>query len=382
MSWMAKLARVVTLISTLMICSTAFAADVITMAVREDAKPFVWKDKNTGQYVGFFWDICTEAVSRSGFHFEARAIDLPGRQKFLELGDGNYDLLCDPTTMTLDRMRNFSDEQNHGKASYLSFSPIVFVANSTFVEHARNIKPAGPTGTVIAPSGSTCQYVSDKIEPDATSSQGTGGPPPSTDDGQHWYDFSFSLKAKAPPKTDVYEIWGYIKDTSIGEILEASSDSLQNKDKACLKHVTTYAEGAREFCQGKWGRLFGDVDLVRAALADYREETGEACPVDPTDNSKARYEPYAFVVSAKNKDVFPERFTLALYGMFEDGTIGRLFAGHFPEDQKKSQYLTTLFSLNSIPPGPGTKDGTEPSTDTPKETSRAPRDRGSTYTRQ
>ncbi|TCR87908.1 hypothetical protein [Rhizobium sp. BK376] len=89
-------------------------------------------------------------------------------------------------------------------------------------------------------------------------------------------------------------------------------------------------------------RARGPVQRVRA---------GVKCPADLSSTGNGDYEPYAVVLSSKHIPAFPERFTLALYGMFEDGTIERLFKGHFPDETQKSQYLTILFAINSIPAG-------------------------------
>ena len=72
--------------------------------------------------------------------------------------------------------------------------------------------------------------------------------------------------------------------------------------------------------------------------------------MDPAPSGAGRYEPYAFVISSRTHPGLPEKIDLALYSMFQDGTIERLFAGHFP-DTKMSDFLNTLFRINSIPAG-------------------------------
>ena len=72
--------------------------------------------------------------------------------------------------------------------------------------------------------------------------------------------------------------------------------------------------------------------------------------MDPAPSGTGRYEPYAFVISSRTHPGLPEKVDLALYSMFQDGTIERLFAGHFP-DTKMSDFLNTLFRINSIPAG-------------------------------
>lgn len=92
----------------------------IRIGVREDARPFIWRDQDTKGYLGFFWDICTEAVQRAGYHFSEEGVDAKKRAAFLKTGDGDYDLLCDPTTITLKRMQNFA---YNGQAPILRSRP-------------------------------------------------------------------------------------------------------------------------------------------------------------------------------------------------------------------------------------------------------------------
>ena len=112
------------------------------MGVRTDARPFIaWSDQSE-EYLGFFWDICTEAVDRAGYTIATKVqVDATLRADFLNKGIGDYDLLCDPTTITLERMRRFADEE---ETAQLEFSPIVFVANGSFVQQERGAPdPAG-----------------------------------------------------------------------------------------------------------------------------------------------------------------------------------------------------------------------------------------------
>ncbi len=111
----------------------------------------------------------------------------------------------------------------------------------------------------------------------------------------------------------------------------------------------SHSEAAEAFCTGKLNRYYGDRDIIQAAITAFAAQTGRTCnPNIP--NGASRYEPYALVVSAARIPDLPERITMAIYGMFTDGTMDRLLAGHFPE-QEKNIHLDTLFRLNSIPAG-------------------------------
>ena len=115
--------------------------------MREDTPPFVSIDASSGAYIGYFPEVCTEAVTRAGFQFTQTSVSAKDRNNFLKSGLGGYDLLCDPTTVTLSRMNTFARMRNRitssvggGKpiegetieAVALGFSQIIFVANGAY----------------------------------------------------------------------------------------------------------------------------------------------------------------------------------------------------------------------------------------------------------
>jgi hypothetical protein len=344
----------------------------IRIGVREDARPFIWRDQDTKGYLGFFWDICTEAVQRAGYHFSEEGVDAKKRAAFLKTGDGDYDLLCDPTTITLKRMQNFA---YNGQAPYLAFSPIVFVANGSYVKAHLDPRSSEAAGDLPkdAPPKPTCMDVFNWLKQakgeDPKTRRWSSVPanqatPPSTTQPAAtagngllgWLEQKFDFTLQQPTKENTekkrtFEIWGYVKGSTIGDTLKTNAAHLtQDNWMICPREIDSHSEAADEFCNGRLARYFGDVDIIKAALADYGERTGTRCAADTTPTTEGTYEPYAIVVSSRRFPDFPERITLALYGMFEDGTVERLFSGHFPGTQK-SQHLATLFRINSIPAG-------------------------------
>ncbi|MEM9630758.1 MAG: transporter substrate-binding domain-containing protein [Pseudomonadota bacterium] len=372
-------------LATLLIGSVTAAlaqTETIKMAVRSDARPFIWKNDASGMYLGFFWDICTNAVQRAGYQFELVEINSEQRGTILQSGTPEIDLLCDPTTITLQRMKNFS---TRGQAPDLDFSQIVFVANSSFVRpepgHNRLENEAKLPST--APESPTCEdifsWVEFKRNPDgakqmhkwaraepapAKASKDTAESKPA-EGFWSWLqqNVSFTLPVAVEDETAKqrsYQIWGYVEGTTIGDDLEMRRNVLsQNDTTVCTKGFKSHKEAASELCNGALSRYYGDVDIVRAALADFRVRNERDCPADLSTLLTGAYEPYAFVVSSRNVDTLPEDLRLSLYGMFADGTIDRIFAGHFQETQI-SEYLRTLFRINSIRAGTPTDtvDGT------------------------
>lgn len=391
----------------------------IKMAVRTDTRPFIWKNTASDEFLGFYWDICTEAIYRAGYQVETVEISSAERISILNTGrtgpdDGRkatakiaslkgelpagsqaksasteIDFLCDPTTITLQRMRSFPIEE---KTPVLHFSQIVFVANSSFVKSKQGkdiTKNEGklpedgpePTCDCILPwidhLGATARgepspahsckppWWPEKTEEQADSSAdgdatGTEGEPQAKQ-ASFWdrfkIEFQFVPATPQQVKTEGpkdYEIWGYVEGSTIGDALNTLlSKPPRNRIGAkivCSRSYTSHTAAARAFCNGNLSRYYGDLDIVQASLADQRNQTRTECAMDPAPSGTGRYEPYAFVISSRRHPGLPEKIDLALYSMFQDGTIERLFAGHFPDTQM-SDFLNTLFRINSIPAG-------------------------------
>lgn len=332
------------------IASAADAEKQILIGVRDDAPPFVWTEAATGNHLGFFWDICTKAVERAGYQFSPTQVTASDRKNFLSNATPHYDLLCDPTTITISRMRNFSEA---GKAPQLSFSPIVFVANGTYA--SPNLADFKGRGTLPDDK---------KLEGDCRDRYAKVTPKTDPADKpwiQMWPTEQAAQKQGADGRTetpppDRFEVWGFVEGATIGDRIAAESRTTIDGVLICPVEFPSHQEAARQFCDGKIARYFGDADILRASIEISAKRSGADCP-SATFWAAGTYEPYAFVTSAKNRAEFPERFSLALYEMYTDGTIDRLFAGHFPGIEK-SPFLSTLFQINSIPMGDAPKSDT------------------------
>lgn len=342
-------------------------ASEIKMAVRIDARPFIWKNKATGQYLGFFWDICTEAVHRAGYRYGTPVeVDAEERKAFLSKATSDYDLLCDPTTITLGRMKTFADADG---AFDLSFSPIVFVANGGY-ESSAELPPAWGKLPDDAPKDVSCDGLHAWLDREAWLAEAGDNPPswnrPEVEpdrnagsrgdaNGESWFarlrrNLAFTLQQPKPKSPRTYQLWGYVTGTTIRAEVEGNLKRAAARDGAviCPRAFKSHELVATDFCNGRLDRYYGDTEIIRAAIEE-RRGPDVPCKVDPP-SAAGTYEPYAFVVSTRSDPELPERFALALYGMFEDRTVERLFDGHF-RDHEKSQSLSTLFRINSIPAG-------------------------------
>ncbi|CTQ60556.1 transporter substrate-binding domain-containing protein [Roseibium album] len=420
MRWLISLGLI--LVQALVAASTGSAEEndkPVKMAVRTDTRPFIWMNKDSGEYLGFYWDICTEAIHRAGYQLETVEIGTAERKSILETGridvggdklvppgtatasttfpetekvssgGTEIDFLCDPTTITLLRMKSFPIENG---TPVLHFSQIVFVANSSFVKskpgkdltkNEARLPEDGtkPTCDCILPwidhvsavgrgepaPEHTCENAWwPEAAPDQANSAAEGGEagngnPSGQSQASFWdrfkIDFQFVPATPQQVKTEApkdYEVWGYVEGSTIGDALNARLNTPpKNQIGAkiiCSRNYASHTEAARAFCNGELSRYYGDLDIVQASLADQRNQTRRDCAMDPAPSATGRYEPYAFVISSRTHPGLPEKVDLALYSMFQDGTIERLFAGHFP-DTKMSDFLNTLFRINSIPAG-------------------------------
>jgi len=324
--------------------SRSRAADIF-IAARDDVRPFIWMDQSTRNYRGFFWDICNIAVIRAGYVpvQPQEPITAAQREDFLEGKLEKYDLLCDPTTITLYRMRKFLKQ-----APYLAFSPIVFVANGTYAEpRVNSIKTgSGKLPTDLRGPKAACGGLLNWEKGAAQNKEGMGE---QSDQGA-WITFlPPQIKPSKVDNKEDYQIWGYLDGSTIGKKLKQEEDTLSRDGNVliCLDALPSHKEAAEKFCTGRLARYYGDAEIIQAAIQAYKEEKRKTC--DFTVAKLSTYEPYAFVTSSRNSE-FPQKFALSLYTMFADQTIEGLFAAHFRET--KSEFLTTLFRINNIPAGP------------------------------
>lgn len=352
----------------------------ILIGVRVDTPPFVSVDTNSGAYVGYFYDICTTAVTRAGYQFVEESVNAETRNSFLTNGAGGYDVLCDPTTITLSRMGNFATGKDAANeplsgtqaradvaVSHLNFSQIVFVANGAYatpntgldedweyrleqaVKQGEN-KNKGNAADIIQECASLfddASQIGPKPEEEETK------PPGKLSD---YILFRYKREAsppveETPIETTVVQVLGYVIGSTIREtVLEYKSPGIDSV--ACT--FPSHEDAAAAFCEGKLDRYYGDLDIIRSSIAKHNDKSGAECTGDFAPVSEFTYEPYAFVVSSRIPD-FPEQFNCALYSMFEDGTIQTLYTGNFGEDMQP--YLNTLFRINSIPAGNRDEEG-------------------------
>lgn len=304
------------------------AALTVNIGVREDAPPFAWQDEETAAFRGYLNDLCVEATTRAGFHFEQIAVTATERAPIIEgdptlatkTGEVTLDLLCDPTTISLARLQKLI--QSGGE--FLTFSPIVFVANGSYV-----------TKNGFAPAAEMAKA---NRETQAEFEARTGAVLRGED----------CVCLAENDKTPCAEEAGYFRAGYVtGTTARFNISQAVNRDRlgvagarVCPVEMPSHRDMVKALCGGGLQYAFGDTDIAQF----YGKQS--ACQIKPADHPLS-YEPYALLVS-NHTPGFRPRFIAALYEMFSDQTVAGRFGTYFP-GLTKSSALGILFRINSIP---------------------------------
>ncbi len=235
----------------------------VVMAVRADAPPFAWRDPETGILRGFLYDLCVAAVVRTDFFIASTRAVLPeARDAFFEGRDASVDLLCDPTTISLARLRAFA-------ARGLEFSPIVFVANGSDV--ANPDRAAGARADLL--DDAACLRAPGAAEP---------------------------AEAAAPQRVAAGFVRGTTGEATLRAAIRDGALRLAPGEVVCPVVMESHWDAARAFCDGALGYYFGDEDILRSALALARADDA-GCALAAAAPNPLSYEPYAFVSGSPSK---------------------------------------------------------------------------------
>jgi ABC-type amino acid transport substrate-binding protein len=271
-------------------------AEALRMGVRADARPFVYRDGD-GTYRGFIYDLCRAAAASAG-HPEPEHVLVTAGGRFAAMGDPDapLDLLCDPTTITLERARDWD------------FTPIVFVANSTFLRR-----------TPVQP-----------LSPEAARLYGCEA-------------------ADAERIIVAGRVGGTTAEQALDLATEGGLIRTGDDEALCQTSFDDHAQGFDALCGGEdaISYYFGDADILAAHLAA-RQAAPEGCPA-AFASGFTLYEPYALVVGDRTP-AFRRGFIHGVYAFFRDGGGERAFYEHFP-GRRMAPALDTLFRLYRIPAG-------------------------------
>jgi ABC-type amino acid transport substrate-binding protein len=301
----------------------------VRIGVRVDAMPFAWRElrprredniPQPGDHLvfrGVLVDLCTRAALHAGFSPELVPVDATQRSRFLErlalkpddnTRNGNDDwppfqLLCDPTTVSLSRMYRIEESED------FLFSPIVFVANSSYVQ---------PTVPV-----------------DATSSEATLG----------------ECKVHEDVAGEKRIVAGFVAGTTAHDGFQAAFDRRvlgPDVRTYCPQAFVSHLDGMDAVCGGKLHAYFGDIDIISAYEREINARPGRTCRLTYT-RTFLIYEPYALLIG-RGTDGFRPKFVRELYRLFSDGTVSDSYARYF-SDRRPSAALSMLFRINGVPMG-------------------------------
>lgn len=335
---------VMLLVLLLCVPPTDLAAQHITIGVREDARPYVWveKDPETGRPLpkGYLWDVCALLTVNAGLTFTVASITADERSRFLEGERTDIDLLCDPTTVTLKRLTEFASLN-------LRFLPIFHLANSAFLERI-------PVEDKDEPTWWARCIARDEPEAEAAASQAG-----KSQDKDKPSCLRLSLQKErtdfGQDAKEVSTLHVAVEGTTSAHALRASPECSDNPGagERCL-FEKSHEDAAIRFCKSTTRiRYHGDVELILAAVRHWDEtnpkRNSETPCVPERSLDPGGYEPYAFVISTKLTDL-DRRLTLELYRMANEGRLGSILGSHFP-CATISPDLESLFRILSVPAG-------------------------------
>lgn len=288
-------------------------AERLAIGVRTDAAPYASYDAGSRAFVGYLVDLCTVMVRRAGFDYTYEKVTPEARSDFLSGQASRIDLLCDPTTITLKRTRDFLAEPNNGA---LSFSPIYHIANSGYLTRRRD-----PPDSVDDPEAPTAQpWV------------------------RLWLDDG-GRKMAAPAQK---EVWGAVTGTTSSDRIVREAATLPAEKRPTIDSAPDHPTAAKRLCDGDWQRYYGDEELIRAAVA----RIVPPCTATDAPPDQLQYEPYALVISTRNVCHLDDLLTSQMYAMAGDGTIRRMIEVNFPK-MRKSASLEALLNIITVPGGAG-----------------------------
>ncbi len=269
----------------------AAGAEEARIGMRSDANPFVYETA-PGVFEGFLADICRAAVEAAGYG-PGTEVPIDAGNRLEEPAGGGVDVVCDPTTLTLERAGRFD------------FSPIVFIANATFVSRdTRAFLAPGQAGL-----SADCAAALAGVGRVAAAGMLAG--------------------TTAVAAYELARERGFLGD--------------RREYGVCAVTVASHVEGIDRLCAGELSFYFGDADILRAFL---QERPGCRAAFH---TSFLTYEPYALVISREDAE-FRRRFNQAVYGLFSSGAVDGFYETHFGT-RRRSDALNMLFSINAVPRG-------------------------------
>ena len=205
------------------------------------------------------------------------------------------DLVCDPTTLTLGRLETFARD---AAARHAVFSPIVFVANGSYVRHG------GKENQAVCTVGATSE-AGRFVHPACWTRERRGA------DGASFKEVVLpdriactQPRAATAGQAPEYVIAASVVGTTAGATIERAARlnqlGLGDSQRVCTVLVRNHRAGVRSFCRNDFHFYFGDLDIIQAYQALARQE-GLGCDLARSEQPLS-YEPYALLVSSTSSE--------------------------------------------------------------------------------
>lgn len=243
------------------------AQETVRVGFRADAPPFSFRLGAQTEYHGFLAELCVDIIKDAGLALEPVEISAENRFDMLSRGGGagGIDLLCDPTSINLERMSNYL------------LSPIVFATGAGYLRHSRI---------------------------------GNG------EDNRNEVLVGYLRGTTASTAVDIAR-------NSAQVIKTVSGGTIRNVE------VDDHIDGITRICQGKLDFYFGDIDILRAVQANLMATQGLDCGrVLGSDGRLFSYEAYALASNAGRPDLalLVQR---GVFMAFSDGRARESYARNF-----------------------------------------------------
>ncbi|WP_299847754.1 ABC transporter substrate-binding protein [uncultured Roseovarius sp.] len=321
----------------------AKAQDSLRVGVRVDAAPFAYKTPE-GEYAGFVFELCTYALKAARLDYTAQDANVDRRLPGLIRVEGRpreYDVLCDPTSITLSRARD-----------YVLSAP-VFVSGGSFLH-------SGKADQALLGEANRTLEVRPAVAVDGARFE-----------TRSTYALESTPQTNVPDCTELPEgaiigaRLGYVRETTGRKVIDRAWSSgappihLAHFQTICAKPYPSHADAVEALCRGdEISYHFGDRDII-----DYYRrkilETDPSCDATTHDLSFTS-EPYAIVISPELDPKIARSITAGVLEALGSGVKTEndpeqvvalpnyLFAKYFP-DRRMSEALHQLYTVMRVP---------------------------------
>ena len=329
---------------------SAIAQESLRVGVRVDAAPFAWKDED-GAYRGLIVELCEYAFEAENLDFMMVDASVGNRLKRLvSTADEKraYDVLCDPTSMTINRARDYF------------LSPPIFVSGGSYLtSDTANVKFLREASTsfqeraeagerTTGADGGVFESVVSEAEKTAPQAQ-------------------IPNCSSLPESAIVGAKLGYVIGTTGRDVIDRAWASgvppleVSRYQTICAKGFASHELAVEALCAGGITHHFGDRDIIDFYRRSYVPAEDKPCDA-ATAETFYTSEPYAIAISPELDGVTARKVIAGILVVLGTGVHSNdtdasvvalpsyLFARAFP-DRHMSETLRQLYTILRVPVG-------------------------------